>query len=157
MPQQQQQQLPRIADDALLQNFVNPALCKQLYDHGLYFAVKFFWVVRGATLQVISQAFDPDDYYSDAMMMMDAASPVESILPAYTVKDLEKLLPSYALAQCNGSYALKLHRIPQLTANSLRMPDVFAHMLLLCIRHDVINLEHANMVLMQEGPAEKRV
>lgn len=142
-------------DYPLYQNFVKPQFCKELYDRGLYFNVCYFWIVRDQQLELVTKAFDPDGYYDNATVnnLMDEANPATSILPAYSIKDIEKLLPRY-MVEFNQKYFVRLHNIPQLKATDVRMPDAFAAMLVNCIDNDVVGLEYANMVLMghkQEG------
>lgn len=138
----------------MTQNFVSPELCKELFDAGLFFGVKFFWLVKENSLELCTKEFDPDEYYEGANLMIDVANPTKSVLPAYSIKDIEKLLPDYDLRQRGGSYFLQTstphirhNGTVEINVEDERLPDALAKFLHDCVTNDIVSLDKANYVL----------
>jgi hypothetical protein len=72
------------------------------------------------------------------------------VIPAYTIKDIEKILPRGYLLQLNENCQYKLmlgnqYSIQPVTGN--RMPDTYTAMALAIIKHRLVNLEKANLLI----------
>ena len=136
-----------IYDAQIYQCHVTPMLCKELRDLGLTEMTTHQWKVYKHDTILDTTAFDMDDYYLSARKHVDFINPPVHVLPAYTIKDVEKVLPSWILT-CDdlGNYEMSIHNIykgvPPQTAK--RLPDVYAMMLKEGIVRRVVSVEKIN-------------
>lgn len=134
-------------------NFVAPVYCKQLVDLGLSPRVLYYWKVFGDHAELITHSFDLDKYYIDGMRAQDFVTPPDLILPAYSIKDVEKLLPKDYLmmftAACEYIVAPgNIYEVEGCTAD--RMPDAFAMMLIQYIKKRALDLNKINLIISGE-------
>lgn len=78
----------------LHQNFVDPILCKDLFEAGLTDKTPFFWKISNGQPFIWTTTFDPDKYYTNAEAIIDACLHT-AILPAYTAADMEKIIGNF--------------------------------------------------------------
>lgn len=138
-----------IQDSPLTECIVSPDLCKQLQDLGVTQFVSYQWRIRGADAELACYAFDPDQYYFKGNALADYINKGFS-LPAYHLKAVEKILPpEYLLTYgAAGNYELSLGDIYRMdSVKSTRLPDVYALMLLACLKRHVVDLNHVNLIL----------
>lgn len=127
-------------------NFVNPNICRMLRLAGLTEKSVYQWHVTNNIANLVTYFFDKDDYYSAAAVeIYKVTNPV--IIPAYSLKDMEMVMPGgYSLLKDDfDNYELSLDMLWNVPAvKGKRLPDVFAEMLLQLIRSRIINPETAN-------------
>lgn len=130
----------QITDTETLQNYVSPLLCSDLKYAGFNCKSTFFWKVYDDQVSLDTYIFDLDHYYRDGSLLLDKIAPPKEILPAYTIKEIEKHLPDFCVCRVNTSYELSIdeHYGVQ-SIKDERLPDLFALMMLACIRKRVIN------------------
>jgi len=139
-----------ILDTSRTNCFVSPSLCKHLEDAGLSTHVQFHWKVYHGIAKLVTNAFDTDNYYAEGERLADYASPPNFVLPAYSIKDVERLLPVGYLLTCNetGKYEASLSDLYLCNSSVAdRMPDAFALLLLEGLRKKVIDLKKLNAIL----------
>lgn len=143
-----------VYDNALYQGFVMPILCKDLYEIGVRCESIYQWKCYSkngtfdAAITLQTAAFDFDKYYVQARQLIDTANPPSHVLPAFSLKDVEKCLPDYLLSYENEVYELSLDKAYGLTSHkATRMPDVFALMLKDALQKRVLQVEHINNVI----------
>lgn len=139
-------------DNSLYENFVSPNLCSHLKVAGLCAVSNFKWVIRGTEVRLETDLFDMDEYYkSSKSLLYDFNNPL--ILPAYTVKDVEKCLPAYLLTkgtfECD--YEISLDQIFKVESKkSSRLPDALAEMLLEAIKKNIVSLPRINWIIAKQ-------
>ena len=133
-------------DSPIYQCFVTDSLCKDLHEAGLTPHTCYHYKVEGNRTTLCTYIFDHDDYYANGDKLLDQWGGNHHIVPAYQLKDIEKILPGHYLLQRNEKgYELMLEDIYGLPAQTAtRMPDVFALMIREGLKKRVIKLEHAN-------------
>ena len=132
----------------LLNAFVSPIYSVYLKDIGLKIDTPYFWQVNNGLAELHTHVFDMDEVYKQAFANQQAVANAfgvtTSIIAAFTVADMEKLLPDYFLSCNTGTYTLtcdKMWALQDETSNHL--PDVFAMMVLQCIRKKIVSIEKA--------------
>lgn len=140
----------QIKEGILVENFVAPYLCKHLVDAGLCLHVPYHWKINDGLAVIATNAFDPDEYYSAAEDILNLIYPPEAILPAYSIKNIEKILPAGYLLSLTEQMIYEvslssLYSLPHCVAG--RMPDAFAMMLLQCIKSRVVDLHKINLIM----------
>lgn len=126
-------------DNPLCQCFVSPKLCKELYEAGMVGSLFYIWRTEKAVPELFTLAFDEDKYYLQGFNNLISINQLKFI-PAYQVKDMEKLLPDYLLCKTNIEYELSCSNLFQFDVEkNKRMPDVFAMMVLKGIRSGKID------------------
>lgn len=129
--------------------FVSPDLCKHLTDAGLTSESTYHWRIYNGIAKIWTYAFDPDDYYRDGHKLQNYASSSCIVLPAFSIKDVERVLPSgFLLTLTENGYEASLNDIyagDSCTAD--RMPDVFAKLLLQSIQKRYVDLKKVNLIL----------
>jgi hypothetical protein len=130
------------------QDFVKPILCHELQAAGVQVKTIYQWVITNGLASLHTQIFDIDDYYQEGYKHIMAVNPPSHILPAFQIKDVEKLLPPYLLSRDERGYELSLEKMYQMPSmNCDRMPDVFARMVLECLKQKVLKAEECVKVL----------
>jgi hypothetical protein len=110
----------------LYESFVDVGLCMLLYREGLNPITPFKWRVLRHAATLTTTVFDTDNYYVDGQKMVDAID-APAYFPAFTIGDLQKILPDYLLNKNNNEYELSCSSLFKLDVEtSDRMPDVFA-------------------------------
>lgn len=133
---------PTIVDNKVLQNYVSPALCKELVLAGFKCAHKFFWKVYDMDIILDTYIFDIDEYYKDGNELVDKIAPLKARLPAFTIKDIERHLPDYCVCKLNNKYEMCIDKNYEVNnVFSDRLPDAFALIMLACIKKRVIDLK----------------
>lgn len=130
----------QITDTPVLKDFVSPLLCEDLMYAGFALHATFSWKIYHDQVMLHTLAFDIDDYYKDGCAALDKITPPKKILPAFTIKEIEPHLPDYCTCRVNKMYEMSLDKnyyIEPIKAE--RLPDLFAFMMLMCIRKKVIN------------------
>lgn len=85
-------------------------------------------------------AFDEDNYYRQAFENLNHVKP-RTIIPAYQVNDMEKLLPDYMLTKTNVEYELNCSSLFSFEVETgIRLPDVFASVVLKGIQQHKIDV-----------------
>ncbi len=131
-------------ESSLHQSFVSPSICIQLLDAGLNIKAPFCWHVLGTNkFKLFSLAFDEDSYYTasyNAAMQLNAIS----LVPAFQIMDMVKLLPDHLLNRNNNEYELSCSSLFSFEVEKgTRMPDVYAAMVLKGIQAYKINTVEA--------------
>lgn len=133
-------------DQPLYQCFVQPDLCRQLNVLGLTDRVPYQWKICNGDIALYTNHFDLDSYYADSVRNCDFVNnPL--IIPAYSLKDVEKCIPgAYSLQLNRGTYYLyTTNFLQRFTAD--RMPDVFAKYLQHMILEGRTTLRDINMII----------
>lgn len=126
-------------ESPLYSGFVRPDLCQQLQSFGVTPNTPYHYRITAGSAELNTFAFDPDDVYAQAFANLRYTHPV-GIIPAYSLKEIERALPDYLLSKVNGSYELTVELEYRLEAvTEKRLPDAFAHMLILGIRARVFS------------------
>lgn len=139
-----------IQEGPLTENFVSPIFCKHLFEAGMTKQVPYCWRQYADTTVLSTDFFDPDCYYKDALPYLHVFTAPIVVIPAYTIKDIEKILPCGYLLQLNENcqYELMLgnqYEIQPVTG--IRMPDTYAAMALLIIKKRLVNVEKVNLII----------
>lgn len=129
--------------------FVSPKLCSELMIAGLTKDMPYVWKIYKDLAKIHTYTFDYDDYYKSGDAHNDFITPPTEIWPAYSIEDVERILPIGYFMTCNEKgYEISLSSIYQMeSCKAERMPDAFALMLLLAIRKRVIDLRKCNLIL----------
>jgi hypothetical protein len=157
-------------DQPLYQDFVSPQLCKELMHLGLTPDVPYHYRIFGSISELNTFAFDKDDYYqlsqgdidfinnaklnpfktTEGFVKIADTQPVRfEKVPAYQVKDMEKLLPGNWLLQKNEKgYELLLERIYGIQEQvAFRLPDVFAQAVVFGLKKRIMKLQNVNLMI----------
>lgn len=118
-------------DHPLLQSFVSPAICRQLLDAGLNIKAPFCWKQeRGGKTSLYSLSFDDDCYYTAAYNLQVQMNAI-TLVPAFQLMDMEKLLPDHLLSKTNNVYELNCSSLFCFDVErGTRLPDVYAAVVL---------------------------
>lgn len=146
-----------LQDNAITQNFVSPSICKDLSDLGLFQDTPYRWIIRddGFT-KLDTYSFDRDGYYMEGDIMVERFNPTRYKIPAYTIKDVESLLPTDYLITCNAfkEYEVSLSQLYHIdSAKSHRLPDALALLVKSSIRNGIILVRVANTILSTQAIA----
>lgn len=132
-------------DNPIFENFVSPILCNDLLNFGLTPHTVFRWKVHGDVCMLYTDYWDFDNYYSDAIKLQDEINPPTHVLPAYSIKDVEKGLPDYLLCKTGDEYEVALEKIYNTGFHKAkRLPDALALMLKEVITKGRVNLHTVN-------------
>lgn len=139
-----------IKEGKLTENFVSPLLCQHLHNAGITKKVPFCWRQYENTTVLDTDFFDPDKYYKNALPYLHLFNAPMLVIPAYNIKEIEKILPCGYLLQLNENcqYELMLgnqYGIEPVTGT--RMPDTYAAMALAIIKKRMVNLEKVNLLI----------
>lgn len=132
--------------------FVAPDICSHLVLCGLYPTISATWRVYANDVKIMTSLFDEDHYYRDGIKHQDFIDPPQLTIPAYNIKNIERVLPAGYLLTCNddGTYEISLSNIYGLeSCIAGRLPDAFGKMLLLAIRKHVLDLRDINKSFMK--------
>ncbi len=122
----------------IYQDFVSPELCRALQVAGLEVERLCFWNIYDKAF-LKSYAFDREDYYRENDKAVELLNPPKMRIPAFQTGDLNALLPNYCLSRDDAGFILSIENNYQLaTVTDKRMPDVFARMVLACLRARII-------------------
>ncbi|HVZ95418.1 MAG TPA: hypothetical protein VG847_00980 [Chitinophagaceae bacterium] len=128
--------------------FVSPLYCAELHGLGLSDKVLFFWEVYGNYAELKTHNWDVDSYYIDGEKAKHAISLPDRIIPAYNIKDIEKLIPPDWVLVFSpfGEYQIMPSNLYERIEGcaSIRLPDVFALHLIECIRKHAVDLKIIN-------------
>lgn len=129
--------------------FVSPKICNDLVVAGLCAETAYKWKVYNDIAKLSTHVFDLDNYYEEGFQAQDFINPPRIVLPAYSIKDVEKLLPiGYLLTISDNGYEASLSSLyPGESCKAERMPDVFAKLLLQTIRYNYVSLKEINLIL----------
>ena len=118
-----------IYDHPLYQSFVNPDNCRLLVRAGLNTDTPFVWkMLPNNNVQLFTLAFDDDNYYSIGQRYLQEFKP--QTLPAFQLKDMEKLLPDYYMEKQGQLYRLLCTTwFENKQIQDERLPDAFARMI----------------------------
>ncbi len=134
-------------ENALHAGFVSPNLCKDLLTAGVTYNAQYRWkIYNNREASLTTNIFDLDDYYVAGERQIDMMYPPISVLPAFTIKDIERCLPPYFLSRTDKNiYQVSLdHLYNTDTVGSQRLPDAFALILLESIRKRIVDLKVIN-------------
>lgn len=120
-------------DHPLYQNFVHPEICYLLHHGGFTKKTIYKWVACNGNVALDTRVFDMDSYYKDAEELILSVAPPDWIVPAFTLKEVEEELPEYFLHVHQSVYTLTLKEYYNIAAKNIRMPDVFANVLWMCL------------------------
>lgn len=129
-------------DIPLYQSFVTPELCIELITEGLQPSTHFAWKLDHGRYLMITLAFDEDNYYKESMGCIDYIKPM-TLLNAFEMADMEKLLLDFMLTKNNDRYELLSSVLPGHIETDSRLPDVFAKLVLRAIRKKKIDIDYA--------------
>lgn len=138
-----------LLETALTENFVCPNLCEALVVAGLTEKVLYQWRVKMDYIELCTKEFDPDNYYADSAPLLNIVTPPLRRLPAYSIKDVEKVLPAdYCIEFRNGEYQASLGKIFETEhAHADRLPDAIAKLLLNALQKRIVDLKKVNAIL----------
>jgi len=143
----------QLQDNQLYACFVSPHLCKQLRDMGITHHSPYKWKVRKSITQLYTNAFDTDDYYIDGNKHTDTVNPPEHVLPAYSIKDIEKIIPGYLLTSDALGYTIALDDLYNMpVVNARRLPDVFAELVIMMIKKRLVPIPKVNEAMIAGLP-----
>lgn len=129
---------------------VAPELCNHLLIAGFPQNTSFSWRIYHDEIKVHAGAFDDDNYYSDGLRHQEFINPPELVVPAYTIKDVERCLPAgyFFTYTESGDYEISLSNAYSIdTCQARRLPDTFAKMVLLALRKRVIDINKLKKTL----------
>lgn len=133
-------------------NFVHPHICKDLTLCGLTTTTHFDWYIRNNVVELVTFYWDADDYYYEAQKQIINVVNKPTILPAYTLSMMMELIPGpYSLIrdgmQC---YELAIDNIWNCSEEKdVRLPDVFAKMVLQLYRKRILTANDCNAKIAQ--------
>lgn len=130
--------------------FVAPELCSHLMMAGLYPDTAFKWRIYRDEVKLTTFIYDEDDYYADSVKNLDYMRPPELTIPGYSLTDVEKILPKGYFLTLNddSNYEISLSKDYNLeSCKADRLPDVYAKMLLQCLRKRVMDIRKINSFL----------
>jgi hypothetical protein len=131
----------QITDSPVFQNYVSPRICSDLKYAGFTACAVFQWKVYEQDLILDTKIFDVDDYYKEGNDLIDKVQPLLEVLPAWTIKEIERLLPDFCICRVNKNYEMSIDGHYGVEAiQSDRLPDLFGLMMLACLRKRVIKL-----------------
>lgn len=137
--------MQHFVDNPIFENFVSPILCNDLLNLGLTPHTVYKWKTYGDLSLLFTNYWDFDNYYSDALKLQDEANPPLEVLPAYSIKDVEKGLPDYLLRKDGDEYEVALEKIYQSGFHKAkRLPDALALMLKEVISKGRVSLHTVN-------------
>ncbi len=139
----------KLFDTPITKCFVAPIYCQQLVQSGLYETTLYQWKIYGGYAQLVTKLFDNDHYYTDGQKKLDEINPPDLTLPAYTIKDVEDILPKdYLIMFTSASEYIiapsSLYPVEGCTA--ARMPDAFAMLLLEYIRKRCVDITTLKLI-----------
>lgn len=132
-------------------NYASPAICQQLNDLGLTDKVSAFWKVYQKECLLVSYEFDTENYYRQADGNLDFITPCLQTIPAYTIAELELLMPDYSMSMISGEYKINYSRYitSNFKSSSNRIADAYALAVLDLIQNNIIIIEKANAAICQ--------
>jgi hypothetical protein len=134
-------------DLSICRDFVSPAYCQMLIDRKMAGCSQYNWFVNLKTMQAHLRCYPlchGNSMQEDMNMLYIDATKV--ILPAYSIKELEQMLPEYTLLKRTGGYKIQL-RWPLLCAEGQRLPDVIAAILIKLIDGGYSQVPNLNYIL----------
>lgn len=146
--------MSNILDTPVYDGFVSPQLCKQLKEQGLSGSA-FAYRMHANIAELITYAFDKDDFYLQADenvgYVNNVGRNIIEHLHAWSIKDMEKLIPGNWLLQKNErGYEVMCESIYQLPAQTAdRLPDAFAKVVLIGLKTRVLKLAYCNQLIVQ--------
>lgn len=140
-----------IHDCAPYENFVSPRLCHDLTTFGLSPHTHYRWSINGEEIKLETCLFDHDGYYQKSRDLLDEMNK-PFIIPAYSIKDVEKALPYFLLTKNERGYEISLEKIFEVESKiALRLPDAMGALLLEAIRKNVVSLERINHLIEKQA------
>lgn len=146
--------MSNILDIPIYQDFVSPQVCKQLMWQGLN-SGPYAYRLHGNIAELVSYAFDKDDYYLQADANVGYSNNVYrnaiQHVPAFSIKDMEKLIPgNWLMQKTELGYEIMCESLYQLPAQiDLRLPDAFAKVVLHGLKSRTLKLEYCNKLITQ--------
>lgn len=92
----------------LEKDFASPKYCRNLALAGLDARLPFFWKIYGNSCFLNSYAFDKDGIYENRAATVDSLVPPTITLPAFSISDLDKVLPDYSVSRQNNNYIVRI-------------------------------------------------
>lgn len=128
-----------IPEHLLYKNYVSPNLCHELAKLGLPGTNMFNWVVKGKQVKLESRAFDYDNYYNDAVDIINKTNPPDYIINAYSLMDIIGFCPEFSMATINKKYRMSGLLIDTYEqVEHARLPDCFAEYLKILLQKGVL-------------------
>lgn len=124
---------------------LNPNLCLELIIHGITADTAFKWRVINNSFEIDTDYFDKDDYYNCVKRGFEEHMPPR--IPAFSVDDMELLLPSYYMEKENGQYQLVCSWFDKIKFGNKRLPDLFGEVILRALKEKKIDPAHATEFL----------
>lgn len=135
-----------ISGSALYENFVSPWLCHDLMTLGLSANINYRWSILGTEVKLETCLFDEDGYYKKSRLLLDETNKPK-IIPAYSIKDVEKVLPYFLLTKSESGYEISLDEMYGVESKkALRLPDAMGALLLEAIKKRIVSLKNINAV-----------
>ena len=129
-----------IPDIQLYNNFVSPLHCQDLVKLGFSLKTMHAWKKYYEGYILLTEAFDPDGYYSTSYAAVTNINGVP-LIPAFTIKDCENELPDYILSRNLHTYYIKLKQFDTVPpVEDVRLPDALAILLKGSITLGVIDI-----------------
>ena len=127
-------------ENPLYMSFVNPKLCRALYDFGLNVPTPFKWKLEGDLAYLTTQHFDDDRYYEQARANVKFIQQ-EILRPAFQVDDMIKVLPKFTLEKNGNEYTLVyMNGFGKQVDTGKRLPDLFASSVLKGLQNETIDV-----------------
>ena len=138
-----------IKNNPCYQSFVDPELSAQLWNLGLCAKTHFMWRTPGkGEVELYTNLFDVDGYYAQGVANLKYIKGPEYAFSAFQLGDMEKLLPDYTIDRVINKYTLCMENMWGIApAESDRLPDVFAKMVLQLLEKNKIFIPRAMEML----------
>lgn len=139
-----------LQENMLTQNFVSPKLCELLCQEGLTPNTCYSWRMYDDKSELSTDCFDPDMYYKNALPYLHHFNAPLQIIPAYSIRDVERMLPCGYMLQLNGNcmYELMVSDLYKIEpVQSVRMADVFAIMAMKLIKARSVSIDKINIII----------
>jgi hypothetical protein len=133
----------------LLRDFVSPVYCVYLVEQGMNIETPYYWRITNEEARLMTHVFDIDESHRQALANQDYINPIVKKLPAFSLGDMQLIIPDYFLSRHYGAFTLscdKMFGLDDVSAD--RMPDAFAIMALQCFRTKITNIELATKKMM---------
>lgn len=138
-------------ETTISKDFVSPSLCLDMLACGLTDKTPFRWKNVQNTWILWSDSFDPDNYYQIAKDWIAEYNDIQ-VLPAYTVAQMESIIPDYLLEKRSGQYVLSVENIYGLpSVGNTRLADAFGYLVIEILRNKQYGPVYCNDKLLQQA------
>lgn len=124
--------------ESLKKNWVSPDLCQKLQEF-LQIKTAFIWKQRpNGSCDLETTLFDTDNYYGVVNELLVGSGYIQ-IFPAFTIQEMESVLPDYSLTREGGKYHVRCKGIFHLETVSEKLADALAVLVINGCRSNLLN------------------